>query len=388
MKISRGAEFATARLNKAGFSAFLVGGAPRDFVMGKNPHDFDIATSATPDEMLDIFSDVTTFRTGVSHGTVSVFYEGETVEITTFRSDGDYIDHRHPEKVTFSKELRDDLSRRDFTVNAMAYSPEKGIIDPFDGREDISKKLIRCVGVPANRFEEDALRILRALRFASTLGFKVETETKKAIFEKKELIFFVSKERIAEELKKTLDGDNILAVAEEFHEVFALLFANLPPNFGEYIVKVEKGTPRLSVFLSTLDDYKKSLDFLTLTRKESTLIDGAIKLSREGLFQSENELKMLVSKNGKERVSLALDILFSESGEERFLNLRSCLKTIEEITPETLAVSGKDVVALGVFPSPEVGRIIEELILDVIEGRAENDKESLISAIREKIAKK
>ncbi len=387
-QISKGAEFATARLSKAGFSAFLVGGAVRDMVMGKAPHDFDIATSATPDEMLEIFKGVTTFETGVTHGTVGVFFEGETVEITTFRADGDYSDHRHPEKVSFSRELRDDLSRRDFTVNAMAYSKDTGLVDLFGGREDIEKKLIRCVGNPEKRFDEDALRILRALRFASVLGFEIEEETKKAIHMKKELLSFVSKERITEEIKKAVDGDAFLTVAREFYDVFELIFGNLEKDFGKSLVSAEKGTPRLAVLLSSVPDFEKGMRSLTLTRKEKDVITASLKIAKEFSCENETELKKLMSKNGKDRVLLALKVLVSKRGEESILGLLALAETLDAINPDTLMIKGRDVIHEGVPPSAEVGKMIDSLIDDVIEGKVENEREALLSALREKISKK
>ena len=383
-EFSKGAEFATSRLTKAGFSSFLVGGAVRDMVMGKEPHDFDLTTSATPDEMLEIFKDVTTFETGVTHGTVGVFFEGETVEITTFRADGDYSDHRHPEKVSFSRELRDDLSRRDFTVNAMAYSKDRGLVDLFGGKEDIEKKLIRCVGNPEKRFDEDALRILRALRFASVLGFDIEEETKKAIHRQKELLSFVSKERITEEIKKAIDGDAFPLVADEFYDVLKLIF-------GDYKIALksaEKGMVRLAVFLFSLNNTEKGMRALTLTRKEKDMITVALDIASDFKATTETDIKKLMSKNGKDAVILALEVLFCVRGEEHFSELLDLAKALDAVTPDTLMIKGRDVIAEGVPPSAEVGKMIASLIDDVIEGRVKNEKDALISELREKISKK
>ncbi len=383
-EFSKGAEFATSRLTKAGFSSFLVGGAVRDMVMGKEPHDFDLTTSATPDEMLEIFKDVTTFETGVTHGTVGIFFEGETVEITTFRADGDYSDHRHPESVSFSRELRDDLSRRDFTVNAMAYSKDRGLVDLFGGKEDIEKKLIRCVGNPEKRFDEDALRILRALRFASVLGFDIEEETKKAIHRQKELLSFVSKERITEEIKKAIDGDAFPLVADEFYDVLKLIF-------GDYKIALksaEKGMVRLAVFLFSLNDTEKGMRALTLTRKEKDMITVALDIASDFKATTETDIKKLMSKNGKDAVILALQVLFCVRGEEHFSELLDLSKALDAVTPDTLMIKGRDVIAEGVPPSAEVGKMIDSLIADVIEGRVKNEKDALISELREKISKK
>ena len=159
------------RLNRAGFAAYVVGGCGRDALLGRRPHDWDICTSALPQEVVACFTDRIVHLTGVKHGTVLVSWEGEGVEITTFRTEGGYSDHRHPDRVTFVRSLETDLARRDFTVNAMAYHPDRGVVDPFGGRRDLKKGFIRCVGVPEQRFQEDGLRILRALRFAARYGF-------------------------------------------------------------------------------------------------------------------------------------------------------------------------------------------------------------------------
>ena len=382
-KLSEAAELVITRLEEAGFPSFAVGGSVRDFLMGKAPHDFDVATSATPEEMKALFKDYTIFQYGASHGTIAMNFKGETVEMTTFRCDGSYKDHRHPESVRFSERIEDDLARRDFTVNAMAYSRERGIVDLFGGSEDIGKRLIKCVGDPEKRFEEDALRIFRALRFASVLDFKIEEKTKKALLEKKELLSFVSRERLTEELKKFLDGDAASRVAEELYDVFEFLFEGVPRDFGKALARAEKGTPRLAVFLSLLPDFEKGMRSLTLIREEKELIGKALRLAENFRAEGEIALKSLVSENGKDAVTLALKVLSARG--ENVTSLVEIVANSEEITPETLKIKGRDVVAEGVPPSAEVGKIIDSLVNDVIEGKIENDREELLSALREKI---
>ena len=163
--------FTLERLESFGFSAYLVGGCVRDCIMGTEPHDFDITTNATPEQIEECFADIKTLDIGKKHGTITLVFDKENVEVTTYRIDGEYKDSRHPESVTFTDRIEDDLARRDFTMNAIAYSPKRGFVDPFFGRQDIEKRIIRCVGNAPVRFEEDALRIMRALRFASRLGF-------------------------------------------------------------------------------------------------------------------------------------------------------------------------------------------------------------------------
>lgn len=219
-------------LNSAGFKAYIVGGCVRDSIMGNVPHDWDVTTEASPDEIKDVFSAFRTIDTGIKHGTVTVICDGAPVEITTFRVDGEYTDNRHPDSVKFTKDIREDLSRRDFTINAIAYNPDEGIIDPFGGREDIENKIIRCVGSPDKRFNEDALRILRAVRFASVLGFEIEKETSDSISENENLISDIAVERISTELLKLLTGKNVHSVLLNYKSVLAVFIPELRLQFG------------------------------------------------------------------------------------------------------------------------------------------------------------
>ncbi len=195
---------AIALLESNGYSAYAVGGCVRDSVMGRAPNDWDMTTSAAPDETREVFKDFRTVATGIKHGTVTVLIDSEPVEITTMRVDGKYSDNRHPESVSFTKRIEDDLSRRDFTVNAMAYNPQTGVVDPFGGQNDIKNKIIRCVGNPDTRFGEDALRMLRAYRFCAQLGFSMDAETGRAIAACAPLSARLSRERVCEETEKTL----------------------------------------------------------------------------------------------------------------------------------------------------------------------------------------
>ncbi len=217
---------------KHGFSAYAVGGSIRDSLMDIAVSDWDITTSALPSETKKIFKNERIIETGINHGTVSIIQNHECIEVTTFRVDGDYLDNRHPENVSFTRNLTEDLSRRDFTVNALAFSEKDGLIDLFSGIDDINKKIIRTVGAPDKRFSEDALRIMRALRFSSTLGFTIEEETKKSIHRNKALLKNISAERINTELTKLLSGDNVFSVLQEFSDVFSVLIEELGETVG------------------------------------------------------------------------------------------------------------------------------------------------------------
>lgn len=219
-------------LTDGGYEAYIVGGCVRDAYLNKIPNDWDITTSATPEQMKNIFSDFRVIETGIKHGTLSVIIDGDVIEITTMRVDGDYTDNRHPDSVEFTCEIHKDLSRRDFTVNAMAYNPETGLVDPFDGRGDIERKIIRCVGDPDRRFNEDALRIMRALRFACTLDFNIAPETAESIIKNKALLNNVAKERIRVELLKLLCGVRVKEMLLDFAPVFFEIIPELEPMYN------------------------------------------------------------------------------------------------------------------------------------------------------------
>ena len=221
-----------ARLNEAGFSAYAVGGCVRDTLLSKVPHDWDLCTSARPEQMLEVFRGEHVVETGLKHGTLTVVLDHVPYEITTFRTDGVYTDHRHPDSVTFVSDVAGDLARRDFTVNAMAYAPREGLVDLFGGREDLQKKIIRCVGVPAERFEEDALRILRALRFASVYDFTVDPETDKALRLLAPTLKKVAAERIRVELLKLLCGAGAGRILRTYPDVLAVVIPEITPMVG------------------------------------------------------------------------------------------------------------------------------------------------------------
>lgn len=217
-------------LNKNGFEAYAVGGCVRDSLLGKTPHDWDMCTNALPEEICESFKDFHVIETGLKHGTVTVRIEHNSIEITTYRTDGEYIKHRKPEQVKFVSNLEEDLSRRDFTINALAFSEKSGIVDLFGGVEDLKNGVIRCVGKSERRFDEDALRILRALRFSSTYAFEIEENTSLAIHKMKDLLLEISHERVREELLKILCGKNVLEILENYKDVIFTIIPELAPT--------------------------------------------------------------------------------------------------------------------------------------------------------------
>jgi len=273
-------------IERNGFEAYIVGGCVRDSIIGKKPNDWDICTSATPKEIKEIFIDKKTIDVGIEHGTVVVLMENEAVEITTFRVDGNYSDGRRPDRVEFTSKLIDDLGRRDFTINAIAYNHKIGIIDYFNGIKDIENKVIRCVGEPNKRFKEDSLRIMRGLRFMAQLNYKIEKETLIAIENNKELFKKISRERIIVELNKLIlsdyPGDGIKYMLSM--GIMPILVPYLYKDKEKYIydffkvkecIKVIEGCPkklyvRLTVFLYYILKSNKDENNIRIDYKENT----------------------------------------------------------------------------------------------------------------------
>lgn len=232
IEIPSGANEIIHTLQNNGYEAFLVGGCVRDSILGRSIHDYDITTSATPDEMMEVFKDKRIIETGLQHGTITILIDGEGYECTTYRIDGNYSDSRRPDSVTFTRSLKEDLKRRDFTINAMAYNDEVGLVDPFNGMEDIEHYKIRCVGRAEDRFSEDALRILRAIRFASQLGFVVDSDVSLNIHKMYKNLENISIERINSEFCKSALSSEFYIQIGLFREVFSLFIPEIKDMFG------------------------------------------------------------------------------------------------------------------------------------------------------------
>ena len=218
-------------LSKNGHKAYVVGGCVRDSIMNREPNDWDVTTDASPERIKELFTSFRTVDTGIQHGTVLIVSGKTPVETTTFRIDGEYTDNRHPDSVEFTQNIEDDLARRDFTINAMAYNETDGLIDPFGGRKDIENRIIRCVGDPDTRFNEDALRIMRAIRFSSVLGFAIEEKTSESVIKNETLLSLIAVERISTELLKLLCGENVLNVLTEYKSVIGVFIPELKLEF-------------------------------------------------------------------------------------------------------------------------------------------------------------
>lgn len=393
MDMPKELEFIISEIEKHGFEAFIVGGCVRDVLLNKKPQDWDITTNAKPEEIKKIFK--RTVDTGIEHGTVSVLISKTAYEVTTYRIDGKYLDGRHPDKVEFSPLLDEDLKRRDFTINAMAYSKRSGIVDLFDGREDLNKGLIRCVGVAKERFSEDALRILRAIRFSACLGFEIEEETKKAILEIAPNLLKVSKERVWVELNKTLLSSNV--------EKIALIFDY---ELGKYIcpsfIYIKRQDNRLPLINKlSAKKYLRLVAFFADTDLEKALcILKELKSDNDTFYK----VKMLLSylkkelKAEKYYIKQLLQVMENENF-EALLELRSILfgenvDEIKRLKDEIIAkgeayklsmldITGKDLLVLGTPSGPDIGKLLNYLLDKVLKDELENNRQKLIQAAKE-----
>ena len=374
MIIPENVRIALSLLEKAGFEAFLVGGCVRDSLMGRQPYDYDMTTPSTPDETKAVFDGFSVFLQGEKHGTVGVIINGEKLEITTHRCDGEYLDHRRPETVTFSRRLADDLSRRDFTVNAMAYSEKTGLVDLFGGKEDIENGVIRCVGDPDRRFDEDALRILRALRFSSKLGFVIEENTKKSIFKNAHLLKTVSAERIRDEMEKLVCGKNADGVAREYREILELLFGEVDTElFSSSVNRLEEPCDRLALFFCATDG--NGISRLKFSNELSSFYKKTRRLFFEKRPETKYELKKAVSDNGESAVISALRL----RGDTDTLSLlEKMLEDGECMHRRDMKINGSDLASIGFEQGTLMGQVLDTLFELVLRDELENDRGKLL----------
>jgi tRNA nucleotidyltransferase (CCA-adding enzyme) len=374
---------AIGRLEQAGFEAVAVGGCVRDHLMGRIPADYDVATSATPAEVVRVFAGARVVPTGLPHGTVTLVSGGMALEITTYRVDGKYSDHRRPEGVRFTGSLEEDLKRRDFTVNAMAYSPSRGLIDPMGGRRDIEEKLIRAVGVPAERFDEDALRILRALRFAAKLRFQIEPETARALTAMKDALAFVARERVGAEFTGLVTGPGAEGVARAHRDVLEAALTELAAFSGadwEGALASLGRAPadaaaRFAALLHPLGPGAEAA--LRSIRLPGRIIERAMRLI-VWLNMPEAEPSRALGALGPDDARA----LFQTSGAEEStrMALEHLIETRACVNISQLAVNGSDLTALG-LSGPAVGAMLRQLLDGVIAGEP-NERDALLSRIR------
>lgn len=423
-------------LQEAGYEAYAVGGCIRDSLLGRRPDDWDITTSAKPQETKALFG--RTIDTGIQHGTVTVMRHGRGYEVTTYRVDGEYEDGRHPKEVTFTASLKEDLRRRDFTVNAMAYNEEDGLVDLFGGRQDLEQKIIRCVGEANERFEEDALRIMRAVRFSAQLGFSIEERTKEAIRGHAEKLRQVSAERIQVELTKLVISPNpdFLRIAWETGITAVVLpeFDRLmeqPQNNPHHCFSVGEHTLhamqavrpdkclRLAMLLHDvakplclttdaegIDHFHghaqkgermaaQILKRLRYDNHTTELVSRLVKWHDVAIAPEKKAVRRAASRMGKELFPLILEVkaadLAAQSDYQRaekqewLEQLRSLYEEIERegdcLTIKDLAVNGRDLIQAGITPGPQLGLALQQLLEIVLEDPEKNTREYLLSSL-------
>lgn len=400
------------KLTKAGFEAFAVGGCVRDTLLMRSPGDWDVTTSALPEQVKEIFPK--TIDTGIQHGTVTVMKNKTGYEVTTYRIDGEYEDSRHPKSVEFTRNLTEDLKRRDFTINAMAYNHEAGIVDEFNGIEDLENRIIRCVGNPVHRFEEDALRMMRAVRFSAQLDFVIEQETFDAIVRLSDTIAKVSKERIQTELSKILvsnhpdylmrlcDGGIMAVILPEVDEV-------LKSNKGKVVLRAMAEAEnilavRYGILLSSVGE-EKAIQILKKLRLDNHTVNTASKIVRYAdtdVKPFETDVRKAMHEMGKEIFSLvykAKTALVKAKEKELGIPMLGRLNDINKVCRmydtiikrgdcidiRDLALKGTDLIEHGIQPGAHMGEILDRLLMIVLEKPDVNNKEELIAIVENEL---
>ena len=439
MDMPKNVDTAINLLQSAGFEAYAVGGCVRDSLLGKTPNDWDITTSAKPEDMKSVFADFHCIDTGIKHGTVTVVIDGEPLEITTFRLDGEYEDNRHPKSVTFTSDLGADLSRRDFTVNAMAYSKMTGTVDLFGGQNDLKNGIIRCVGDPDRRFNEDALRILRALRFASALDFEIEEKTAQSLLKNRALLGNISEERIAKELLKLVCGKGAKRILTDFAPVLFEILPELQPMYKNShdnpnhcydiyehtLIAVESIDPEPTLrFAMLLHDCGKpavkkfdengvahfyghqrisaeiSAQILARLKVSNKFRDEILFLvsnhDRWELYENTEKMPRYLSKFGLDGVLKLLKVMradvLAQSPEYRYRldQIADAEETAKNLAAQKpclslseLQINGRTLMDIGIPQGRKLGAVLAQLLDEVIDGVTKNTQEALTTRARE-----
>ena len=383
------------KLNDAGYEAYVVGGAVRSWLLGTEIHDYDITSNALPNEIKKVFEDHRTIDTGIRHGTVTVLDRNNPIEITTYRTETGYTDHRHPDAVSFTRSLEEDCARRDFTINALCYHPKEGIIDFFGGCQDLQNFLIRAVGEPAVRFDEDALRILRAIRFAAQLGFHIEDATRSALAEKAETLRFVSQERITAELTKTLAAPYAKGILEEYRGVFELLIPELQEysdsQYSSMCAMISRCPGdvnlRTAVLLDGLHDVSRSDEILRRLKYSNSDRYAVTNYLETADLPLETRIDMRKALN---RLSVPVPSFLSfRCAKDPSLD-RSALEALYKVirkdgdcyTLKQLEVTGKDLKEIGLKGS-SISMSMNALLTAVMEDVIPNTREDLMRYLRD-----
>ena len=422
------------KFNNNGFEAYIVGGCVRDLILERNPKDYDITTSASPKETIKLFKEYKVIPTGIKYGTVTVIINNTPIEVTTFRKEGKYIENRRPESVKFLSNIEEDLKRRDFTINAMAYNKKVGLIDLFEGRQDLEKGIIRVVGDGKERFKEDAIRILRAYRFAGRYDFKIEEDTLTAIKQNMQLLNNVAKERILPEIKEIFEsgmdinkmdfittlfpiikecfhtyqnnkyhmqnvGEHTYKTFNNIENVFHLKMTMLLHDVGKVKTKTTD-TENIDHFYNhsdisremaknILDDFKfdneTKYKILTLIKNHDKYMAPKNKYVKEKLNEFGEELffdliKVRIADDESKNHKLVKDNLKRFRDTEEFA--KRVIKNKEPYRISDLKINGDDIISLG-YKGKDVGKILEYLLREVIEDKNKNEKSKLIEIVRE-----
>lgn len=379
---------AISALEGAGYEAYAVGGCVRDLCRGVLPHDYDITTSATPAEVEAVFLDFRIIETGIKHGTVTVIVGGEPLEITTFRTDGEYLDGRHPASVSFSRSVADDLSRRDFTINAMAYSPTRGLFDPFGGERHIAERAIVCVGEPDRRFGEDGLRIMRALRFASTLGFEIDPETAASIRKNYALLGSISAERILSEYKRMIVGVGAVDILRSFGDVVRFIMPEVSETYDGAVDAIGRADADVSLRTALLISRAENLPALLRLKPDGKLLSSVkrvLRLVGDGFGLDRISLRRVLRGCPYEDVKRAVRARYalcalSVAEADAAISLLSEMEAANEcVDVRGLAVTGRDLIALGAPSGESLGEILDHLLEEVVSARLPNDRDVLIA---------
>lgn len=391
VKYSPGAKEVIKRIKDNGYSAYIVGGAVRDYILGRKINDFDICTNALPTTISDIFINYKVINTGIKHGTVTIIIGKEKIEVTTFRIDGGYDDHRRPRDVSFIQDLYGDLRRRDFTINSLAY--DENIIDYFGGVSDIKNGIIRTIIEPYVSFSDDALRILRALRFSSVLGFEISKDTSEAIHKYFILLNNISKERIIDELFKMIVGEYYYDTFEKYYDVFNYLFDINYSN--EMINKIANGFKNICdsdiILRLCLLFYYYNIDSLGSLLKKYHFSNAYIReiidvcSLKDEKYSNEIDVRRLLKNYDFKTVKKAI---YLKSFLEKEFNFSEKMNILEEVkfkcnTLKELKVSGNDLLSLGI-EQKKIGPLLDMLLEEIINNRIENDKNILLETVKKK----
>jgi tRNA nucleotidyltransferase (CCA-adding enzyme) len=378
-------------LNSHGYEAYVVGGAVRSWLLHQPIHDYDLTTNAMPLEIKEVFAHYHTIDTGIRHGTVTVIIDHHPIEITTYRKDVGYQDHRHPNHVEFTSALKEDCMRRDFTINALCYHPDAGIIDFFHGIDDISNKIIRCIGDPEKRFNEDALRILRAIRFSARLSFSIEPHTREVLFRMKDTLSYVSAERITQEFTGTLQSRGCSMVLEDDKEVLEVFLPELKriseKDYAHLVQLLDEETTgradiRMAMILSYIHSVPLSKHVLKRMKYPNTFIDTCIDLIRHGADEWDDDISFRLLLHD---LHTDVDTFFAfRKAMSPSLSLTRKKRQYAKLTNDAycwdlkqLKITGKDLLAMHV-KGKEIGRIMNLLLDDVMHEKYPNEREVLL----------